>query len=139
MENQPIKEARSQLLFFRDARNLNGLDIINGYDGISRKEIEEKVASIQNYDQFMERLFNGSYDDDDEKLANYFGIFFDEGTTTEREAAVTAAEDQKKYADLGLSQEVYAAYVNSDGTLTSTGQSVIDTIKQRTNVTNSHL
>lgn len=139
MENQPIKEARSQLLFFRDAGNLNGLDIINGYDGISRKEIEEKVASIQNYDQFMERLFNGSYNDDDEKLANYFGIFFDEGTTAEREAAVTTAEDQKKYADLGLSQEVYAAYVNSDGTLTSTGQSVIDTIKQRTNVTNSHL
>lgn len=144
-DNQPINAARSRLVWFKGVDNLDATDIIAGYEGISRKDISEKVKSISDYDDWIERLFNGTYTDEDEKLANYFGIFFDEDTASDREtlkeqhdADVTKT---KKYQDTGFTRSDFLTehtQITDNGQiqLTPAGENLIKIMRNNLKLSN---
>lgn len=143
-DNQPIDVARSRLLWFKDVDNLDVTDVIAGYDGIGRKDISEKVKTIGDYNEWITRLFNGTYTEPDEKLANYFGIFFDEDTASDRETLTeqyTAdVEKTQQYRDAGFSRSDFldenTQPVDGQIQLDEEGENLINVIRRNLNLGN---
>ena len=102
-ENQDdkIKLIESRIDFAKNIGTIPIHDKITGYNGVSRKELEDIIKEIGDLDAFKDRLINGSYDDKDEEWAKAFGIFMDSETLEDRNALKNNFEQAQIFTNAG--------------------------------------
>lgn len=102
-DNQDDKIAliNSRINFAKGLGNIPIHDKVTGYDGVSRKELEDIIKEIGNLDDFRDRLISGSYDTKDEEWAKAFGIFMDSETLDDRNALKNNFAQAQIFANAG--------------------------------------
>lgn len=117
-ENQDdkIKLIESRIDFAKNIGTIPIHDKITGYNGVSRKELEDIIKEIGDLDAFRDRLINGSYDDKDEEWAKVFGIFMDSETLEDRNNLQTNFAQEQIFTNAGAPESwMDYATINNDG------------------------